>query len=657
MANTTITDIPRSGRSEKDYFGIEAYQKGLEKFIRGAQSPITIALQGEWGSGKTSLMNVLKDDLCGEDGNSGEFYPIWINTWEFSLMRNSEDALKEILYKMSIDVCGYSTNANKERLKSTLRLVANIGCSFIKSAANNVIEGAGDAVDELINSEKETNNIAELRNALQENIYKATENNNKKFIFFIDDLDRIDPPIAVQLLELLKNIFTLEKCIFILAIDYDVVIKGLKPKFGELNDKNEREFRSFFDKIIQVPFSMPVSQYNTKNYLIEKLIKIGIIDKNIDEKAQNNLDFVEKHTIGMNPRSMKRFLNTLSLIKCISDCNPIENNEENTCTSKNEIQLETLINVAVVGIQVAYPKIYQMLCYEPGFTLWDEKTAQNMGIPRLNEEILERIQNHEEFDETWEQVIYRLCLTDKHLENNAFRISNLFNFLRNQIKNTILENQNELNEEYLNEKIKEYIQDQLNKSSVTSFSHNDSSPLNYNMGELMKNVIIDIRKKIEPQFKNITFTLPRVRYNGGIKTPDGLPNLQIYQNHLNKSQIRFQFRILTSQIPAEKFSHKEYFPPLPYPKAYIQEDFRNIENFNFDAFKEFKEQQERLEKNNSNSYNLWGLREILKNGNIRFTLAFDIIFSELESFYTEQTKQIMADTTAVMFRLAFHLNK
>lgn len=43
---------------------------------------------------------------------------------------------------------------------------------------------------------------------------------------------------------------------FVLAIDYDVVIKGLKPKFGELTDANEREFRSFFDKIIQLPFSM-----------------------------------------------------------------------------------------------------------------------------------------------------------------------------------------------------------------------------------------------------------------------------------------------------------------------------------------------------------------------------------------------------------------
>ena len=31
----------------------------------------------------------------------------------------------------------------------------------------------------------------------------------KKYLFFIDDLDRIDPPLAVKILELLKNIFDL----------------------------------------------------------------------------------------------------------------------------------------------------------------------------------------------------------------------------------------------------------------------------------------------------------------------------------------------------------------------------------------------------------------------------------------------------------------
>ncbi|MBS7363496.1 MAG: hypothetical protein KIH03_06770 [Paludibacteraceae bacterium] len=62
---TTITDIPRKA-TEEDKFGLNAYEKGLELFLRGSETPITIALQGEWGSGKTSLMNVLQANLCGD---------------------------------------------------------------------------------------------------------------------------------------------------------------------------------------------------------------------------------------------------------------------------------------------------------------------------------------------------------------------------------------------------------------------------------------------------------------------------------------------------------------------------------------------------------------------------------------------------------------
>lgn len=81
-------------------------------------------------------------------------------------------------------------------------------------------------------------------------------------MFFIDDLDRINPENAVQILELLKNMFEVNNCIFVLAIDYDVVVKGLKAKFGSNTGDDDRAFRSFFDKIIQMPFSMPVGAYD-----------------------------------------------------------------------------------------------------------------------------------------------------------------------------------------------------------------------------------------------------------------------------------------------------------------------------------------------------------------------------------------------------------
>ena len=69
----------------------------------------------------------------------------------------------------------------------------------------------------------------------------------------MDDLDRIDPPDAVKILELLKNIFNIPDCIFLLAIDYQVVVKGLEAKFGKQTPENEREFKSFLTRSSNSP--------------------------------------------------------------------------------------------------------------------------------------------------------------------------------------------------------------------------------------------------------------------------------------------------------------------------------------------------------------------------------------------------------------------
>lgn len=46
-------------------------------------------------------------------------------------------------------------------------------------------------------------------------------------------MDRLEPVVAVQILSLLKNLFDVPDCVFILAIDYEVVEKGLEKKFGK----------------------------------------------------------------------------------------------------------------------------------------------------------------------------------------------------------------------------------------------------------------------------------------------------------------------------------------------------------------------------------------------------------------------------------------
>ena len=91
----TSNVIDQPAKANEDRLNMKAYSDALTEFIRNAQSPLTIALQGEWGSGKTSLMNALKACLVDKDG--APYLGVGINTWQYALLSDPEEAIKSIL--------------------------------------------------------------------------------------------------------------------------------------------------------------------------------------------------------------------------------------------------------------------------------------------------------------------------------------------------------------------------------------------------------------------------------------------------------------------------------------------------------------------------------------------------------------------------------
>ncbi len=422
---SSVIDIPRK-KNEADLFGIQKYQNALIEFINHSHTPLTIALQGEWGSGKTSLMNLLDDELC----DKGTFYRVWINSWQYSLMRTPEEAILKIVEGMIEQILKtLSDNDDKnktvEKVKSIFKKVSLASGKFL---AKQIADKAGlnpDGVDDLFGGGgSEGAEISrmkkEIENLIAEILESSIDKNKLGFIFFIDDLDRIDPPVAVQILELLKNIFDLDKCIFILAIDYDVVIKGLEPKFGKLTEKNEREFRSFFDKIIQMPFSMPVASYTIDIYLLDALKNIGFIteEESRENQYKESLTELASLSVGQNPRALKRLTNTLSLINII---NKFEDEQQ------NEIENEKLIGFAMVCLQIAYPYVYNKLIEDSNYINWNDETALKLGLEILTPEQQERLNSTTEFDEPWEKVLFRMCQKETYSKNRVFQISRLLN--------------------------------------------------------------------------------------------------------------------------------------------------------------------------------------------------------------------------------------
>ena len=424
----SITDSPIS-KLEEDYLRIEKYAISLSKFIQQSDTPITVGLQGEWGTGKTSLMSLLLEQF-NDEANRNEIASSWVNTWEYSMFKGAKETTPSVLKGMLDKLKDSCKERGVWTLKDDAKSTFNKAGKFLSGIANQVVANqtginVKDAVDS--NSDSYIAEIAEVKkmiSGLIQELINDEKNPVKKVVFFVDDLDRILPSDAVEVLESLKNIFDIPDCVFILAIDYDVVVKGLESKFGPKTKENEREFRSFFDKIIQVPFTMPVGAYDISSFLKNKLAELNV---EINDEEVSQITKIVGYTVGNNPRSLKRYLNTFSLIKIIV----LDDDEIDNANDINKIIL-----FATLGIQISYPEIFRLLTQNPNYLDWNKEFGNKINIDL--DEIIQDIQKVGESkltDEAWEQLIWGVCQKDPFLRVKAYNILELFNFLREVYEN------------------------------------------------------------------------------------------------------------------------------------------------------------------------------------------------------------------------------
>ncbi len=442
----------------EDALKISSYRESLVDFIKRTDTPMTIGVQGEWGSGKTSLLNQIwnqLEDFNRNDNSIPDFKQIWINSWEHSLLCSPEESLLKIINEIIQDLL--ITDTDKNRAEKISSGVQNIMKGALRIGGSVAFGAAGtDAVDNIF--QESSNSIKELRaqlSLLVEEIKTLKTNPFGKVIIYVDDLDRIEPRDAVRILELLKNIFNIKDCVFVLAIDYQVVVKGLKDKFGEQTQENEWEFRAFFDKIIQLPFTMPMGNYDIANYVIDLLSKIDFYS-NEKEELDNDLikNFVEL-SIGGNPRSIKRLINSLALIKIFND-----KQAEEGASAVLKDKDTAMIMFAMVCLQIAHPEIYEMLATEPNFTLWDDELAYKITQKKEEQDSswgknFEQAKGLDDFDTSWEQCLFRVCYSNPRYRAKASHISQFL---------TVLEN------EFDKEKLSELILTGLGQTAVTSIT-------------------------------------------------------------------------------------------------------------------------------------------------------------------------------------------
>jgi len=209
-----------------------------------------------------------------------------------------------------------------------------------------------------------TQQIEELRKDFEDILEKL----NIRLVVLVDDLDRCLPETAISTLEAMRLLLFVKRTAFIIAADEQMIRNGVRAHFGNV-DLSDDLITSYFDKLIQVPITVPrlgipeVKVYTFLLFLDLEARKGNVsidsqqkVQKNLEEalsKAwQKNVSLVEakslltdseqdamaeyisiseqiagvlvsSNRIKGNPRLIKRFLNALEIRKKVARLNGI----------------------------------------------------------------------------------------------------------------------------------------------------------------------------------------------------------------------------------------------------------------------------------------------------------------------------------------------
>jgi hypothetical protein len=105
-----------------------------------------------------------------------------------------------------------------------------------------------------------------------------------KLVIFIDDLDRCEPPKSADIVEAVNLFLDAEGCVFVIGMDSESVSKSVEVKYKDLFERMKAENtgvvslgRSFLDKIVQIPFSVPRATPQQITRMVEDSIGANII--------------------------------------------------------------------------------------------------------------------------------------------------------------------------------------------------------------------------------------------------------------------------------------------------------------------------------------------------------------------------------------------
>ncbi|MFG0258428.1 MAG: P-loop NTPase fold protein [Phycisphaerales bacterium JB043] len=300
----------------QDSFGLDTTLRDVYDAIRHerTQTPLTIAIDGRWGSGKTTAMRWLERALAHwtehgvvTTGTKIKARTVWFDAWKYDSKEEVwRGLIAEVILK-AIEVSEVeSTDVQKtvEALKDTALF---LGRSFLTAAVRLLPK---DAASE-INDDYET--VTRPEKAYLNHFNQTfldwvapLVSDNHRLVVFIDDLDRCNLDVALQILEATKLYAGIEHIIFVMGIDKEVVAQLVSKHLNNLGVERVTS-REYLDKMFDRTVMLQPTDTQVRAFM-EEILDAEELWGTLDEMPRANFAEVVLANAENNPRAIKRLI-------------------------------------------------------------------------------------------------------------------------------------------------------------------------------------------------------------------------------------------------------------------------------------------------------------------------------------------------------------
>ena len=359
----------KDSETKSDYLNFDYLIDAVKGIAMDSKlTPSTIGVYGDWGSGKSSLMQMVEEKIKAE--HKEDAWCIRFNGW---LFEGYEDAKTAFCGTILDALRANETIPSKAKTRITNLLKKVDGKKILMKGGSLALDillsgGIGSiatlTVDTITNAlkDKVSNATSDdvkdvLKGVLADKKMASNRNDIKKFqsefkkildeskiehlVIFVDELDRCTPDTVLDIFAAMRLFLFVEKTSFIIGADSRLIDYAIKTRYQNIPGNDLDISKEYLEKLVQYPVTIPkLDELELERYLTCLLLETEIEDiaECVRGKALyepiNQEDLISKHgekeeqikealllsrivspilaaRLNGNPRQCKRFLNTL----------------------------------------------------------------------------------------------------------------------------------------------------------------------------------------------------------------------------------------------------------------------------------------------------------------------------------------------------------